>query len=139
LPGLIFGVGKDHFGLSFGFLVNERLLIVETNLLADLLAPAGFLAMPTRHGVWGIGHLHMRAVPGREAQTIISGNAIAGFKTHLGRPASVIHLGLDSRQVAQIGDNSHLVLTGTNSVWPRFNLFELGVRVSPDPQAEATE
>ena len=138
LPGLILGVGQDHFGLSFGLLVNERLLIVETNLLASLSPPAGFVSLPFRDGAWGIGQLHMRATAERQAQTIISGRAIAGVKAHLGRPGSAIHLGLDSRQATRVGDNSHVVLTATNSFWPRFDLFKLAVQVAPE-EGEETE
>jgi len=140
IPGLAFGIGADHIGVTVGFLIAQRLTIAKTSLLTEIKQPSGWLLISTRNGAWGIGHVQMHSLASPcEHETVITGNAIAGLKINAGYPASLFHLGLDTRQLTTLGEELQLTVTSIDLNWPYFDLFNAAVSCHPEPPAKSMQ
>lgn len=138
IPGLCMDFGPRHLGLSFGFLIRQETVVVETNRLPEIHGPERTLALPLHldaNSVWGLGHLKMKSVASTHGpRVVISGRALAGLSARLGGGDSSVRLGTQSQQRCVVLDqNIYLTFVGTNQNWPHFNFFKSAIRLPALP------
>jgi len=132
VPGLCLEIGRDHFGLTLGYLNRQQLAVVNTNATDAIQPPHAtppFLSRGITNGLWGFGHLRMRALPSsNHYYAIITGKAMAGFCAGAGGGDTALSLALDSRQAAVVLDeNVHLEFDQDAPRWPGLDLFNTQV------------
>jgi hypothetical protein len=146
VPGICLELGRDHFGLAFGYLGRQRLAVVDSNQAANVQPPSGSPAV--RLGgesgtFWGFGHVRMKSVPSANRHyAIVTGKALAGLGARAGGGDTSIGFALATRQEGVVqNENMFVELDQTNAPhWPGFDLFTTHVHVSvPNPTNEIHE
>lgn len=135
VPGVCIGIGHDHIGLSLGYIIRERLVVVETNTVTEPLRLDRSHAISRRNdadSVWGLGHLRLTSIPSTTRhQAIITGKALAGLAAHVGGGDTSLSVGLDGRQrLAMVGQNIGLEFDQDATRWPGFDFFAMRVESS---------
>lgn len=135
VPGLCLSVGRDHFGLTLGYLTQQRLAVISSAELPALISPTNSPALRLASGpdsIWALGHLRMRdAGSSRRHWAVVTGRALAGLGAGAGGGDTRFSLALDSRQAAVVQhENIQLELDQDAPLWPGFDLFGTTVSAS---------
>jgi hypothetical protein len=134
-PGLVLEIGKDHFGLTLGYLERQRLELVSEDTSVHLSFPSvspRIASFGETNAPWACGHLQMRTVPAlTHHYAIMTGKSLVGLGANLGKQDNNFGIVMDGRQCAVLLDESiRLDLEQTSRRWPGFNLFTTDVRAA---------
>jgi hypothetical protein len=132
VPGLCLEIGRDHYGLSFGYLARQQLAVVSPDVVASLKHPKvspRFLSNGNTNAPWAFGHLRMRGAGSpSHHHAIVTGKALAGLGAGLGDYDTSLGFVLDGRQRAVVVDeNIQLDFDQDARRWPGCDLFEMKV------------
>lgn len=129
IPGLCLNVGRDQFGISFGYVVRQQLAVISSPDLAALRPPAGTVPLlrSDTNALWALGRLRMKSPPGNH-QAFVTGKAVVGLAAQAGGRDGSLHLGLHSRQSVALPDASaRFDFEQPARRWPGFDLFAMKV------------
>lgn len=132
VPGLGFEFGSGGVGLSFGYLVHEKLIVARASSALKLgVVPSTFALTwsdKETDSVWGLGHLKMNSVPfDHQTDVIITGTALAGLKTQFEKESSGIDFGFRSRQQLVFLSDQALDFEQSAAPWPGFDFYSMSV------------
>lgn len=130
IPGLALGVGPDFVGVSFGYTIRERMIIVPTKLLNLATATSNGMAVPDDVGNrWSVGFVRI-ATPPRSETVVVTGQAVAGLNISLDAGKPILTTGLRSAQFTTVPLDSdiHVEITDCADAWPQFDFTQLKTR-----------
>ena len=133
IPGLCIGIGRDHIGASLGYIIRERLVVMETNAVMNspgIDRSQAFILESGAGRFWGFGHLRLNSIPSAtRRQAIITGKALGGVGVHAGGGDTSLSAGLDGRQrLAFTEESAQLEFEQNAPRWPGFDLFTARVK-----------
>ena len=134
VPGVCLSVGRDHFGVTLGYLDRQQLVVLARDQIPGLYPPTNSLGRLWRHDAnarWAFGHLRMRATGStHRPKAIVTGWAVVGLVVGAGGGQTSAGLAMDSRQLALIQDeNVHLEFDQHAPRWPGYDLFATQVQL----------
>lgn len=132
VPGLCLEIGRESYACTFGYLSRQRLAVVSTNAIGNLIPPVGtppICFTGKANSPWGIGHLKMCTVPSpTHHYAIVTGKALAGLGASAGSHDNSLGFVLDGRQQVVVFDrNVQLDFEQHAAHWPGFDVFGLQV------------
>lgn len=130
VPGFCCDFGQGSFGISFGYIVRQRLQVVNKNDVVDLQLPRG--AALNWHGresnsLWGLGHLEMKTPKSNHDQALITGQSLAGLSASAGTDRGIKFGVAHFQQTVLPRDGTYLELSQPAASRPGLDLFSVQV------------
>ena len=128
VPGLCLEIGRDHFGIAFGYLDRQQLAVVNSSATNEVRFPQAAprcLSFGSSTGLWAIGHAQLRTVArSNHHYAVITGKALGGLGVGVGGNDSGMGLAWDTRQRAVVFDDTICMEFDQDATrWPGIDLF----------------
>ena len=133
VPGLCLDIGRDHFGVSIGYVSRQQLEVVDVSAASQFKFPSTSQAIRLsgdRNAPWALGHVRMSGVvsPARR-YAIVTGRALAGLGAGAVGGDTSVGFVLDGRQKTIVtGEKIGLDFDQDAPRWPGFDLFAMKVK-----------
>ncbi len=142
-PGFCCNIDQGSVSISFGHLIRQHLLVVNSSEAADFQFPHGSMALAWQgretNSLWGIGHLKMKTAPASDHHALISSETLTGLSASGGSERGLKFGFVNSRETSLPREDTCLEFSRPAESRGGFDLFDVRVDAPVSINPEPTE